>query len=268
MPFNLPKARDIYHKWSMPQVTRDTWVAYERRLERGQVPVPQRPHYRKWTRFYLNFCQKYGHPPRSPTSLGPFLNNLTAQGQSVDQRRQAAHAVKLLLERPAKPATTLLVQASQGTAVATRISGSQTHPLPAQPLPPATRPVIQVEADPPPLPSTGGEAVSRVSHLSTARVVGRGASWEKEYRDLEGSIKLRNYSPRTLESYRFWVGRFQAFVRSRPSDQLGVCRPGSPPGRFGGPLRLSFGPPQRSVPGFRPRYFKMASEREWTCSLV
>jgi integron integrase len=52
-------------------------------------------------------------------------------------------------------------------------------------------------------------------------VAGRGASWEKEYRDLEGSIKLRNYSRKTLAAYRLWVGKFQAFVRSRPTDQLG-----------------------------------------------
>ena len=50
---------------------------------------------------------------------------------------------------------------------------------------------------------------------------GRGACWEKEYRDLEGSIKLRNYSRKTLAAYRLWVGKLQAFVRSRPTDQLG-----------------------------------------------
>ena len=38
---------------------------------------------------------------------------------------------------------------------------------------------------------------------------------------LEGSIKLRNYSPKTLAAYRLWVGKFQAFVRSGPTDQLG-----------------------------------------------
>jgi hypothetical protein len=40
------------------------------------VPAPQRPNYQKWVRFYLDFCRKYGHPPRSPTSLGPFLSKL------------------------------------------------------------------------------------------------------------------------------------------------------------------------------------------------
>jgi site-specific recombinase XerD len=53
-------------------------------------------------------------------------------------------------------------------------------------------------------------------------VPGRCASWEKEYRDLEGTIALRNYSRKTLAAYRLWVVKFQAFVQSRPTDQLGT----------------------------------------------
>jgi hypothetical protein len=75
---------------AMQQVAKETWVAFERRLERAQVPAPQRPDYHKWTRFYLDFCRKYGHPPRSPTSLGPFLSKLAAKNQSAEQRHQAA----------------------------------------------------------------------------------------------------------------------------------------------------------------------------------
>jgi len=56
---------------AMQQVARETWAAFERRLERAQVPLPQRPDYHKWTRFYLDFCHKYSHlnatskPPQS-----------------------------------------------------------------------------------------------------------------------------------------------------------------------------------------------------------
>jgi hypothetical protein len=42
----------------MQPVARETWVAYERRLERARVPVPQRPDDHKWIRFYLDFCLK------------------------------------------------------------------------------------------------------------------------------------------------------------------------------------------------------------------
>jgi len=59
----------------MQQVARETWVAFERRLERAQVPAPQRPDYHKWTRFYLDFCHKYGIRPVRPQALGHFSAN-------------------------------------------------------------------------------------------------------------------------------------------------------------------------------------------------
>jgi integron integrase len=51
---------------------------------------------------------------------------------------------------------------------------------------------------------------------------GHGASWEQQYRDLEAAVLLRNYSSRTLEAYRFWIAKFQSFVRSRPPADLGT----------------------------------------------
>ena len=72
----------------MQQVARETWVAYERRLERAEIPAPQRPGYHKWTRFYLDFCHKYGYPPRASGSLEPFLNKLVAKKQSAEATQQ------------------------------------------------------------------------------------------------------------------------------------------------------------------------------------
>ena len=76
-------------------------------------------------------------------------------------------------------------------------------------------------------PSTASSASASKSLRAAQASVGKPAgpkpgpgSWEREYRDLETAIKLRNYSGRTLEAYRFWVARFQAFVRSRPTAQL------------------------------------------------
>ncbi|MDD5201049.1 MAG: integron integrase [Terrimicrobiaceae bacterium] len=48
----------------------------------------------------------------------------------------------------------------------------------------------------------------------------RRASWEDEYRELEGTIKLRNYSGKTHEVYQMWVRKFQAFTRSKPPGEL------------------------------------------------
>jgi hypothetical protein len=205
----------------MQQVARETWVAFERRLERAQVPASQRPDYHKWTRFYLDFCHKYGHPPRSLTSLGPFLSKLAAKNRSVEQRHQAAHAIKLLLGRPAELGASPPAQTAEGPASTAPTPRGQSQVAP-RPVTPPPRPMPPAQAGPPPPPSSTGLAASPASAPAPAPVPGRGASWKKEYRDLEGSIKLRNYSRKTLAAYRLWVGKFQAFVRSRPTDQLGA----------------------------------------------
>ena len=78
----------------MQQVPADIWAAFERRLDRAQVPADQRPDYHKWVRFYCHFCAKYGHSPALPTSLGPFLTKLAAKNQSLGQRSQACGVVE------------------------------------------------------------------------------------------------------------------------------------------------------------------------------
>ena len=32
---------------------------------------------------------------------------------------------------------------------------------------------------------------------------------------------MRNYSPKTLDAYRFWIRKFQGFVRSKPAEDSG-----------------------------------------------
>ena len=46
------------------------------------------------------------------------------------------------------------------------------------------------------------------------------ASWVPQYEGIEGAIRMRNYSPKTLASYRLWMRKFQSFVRSKPADEL------------------------------------------------
>jgi hypothetical protein len=206
----------------MREVTKETWAAYERRLEQAQVPPAQRPSYHKWTRFYLDFCHKYGHAPRSLATLGPLLVKLATKNQSVEQRNEAAHAIKLLIGSNPKPNAGIRPQApglranrqaapsSHGRVVWSAIErlprSSPASVQAASPVSsirkyPATRPIL-----------TGG---------GSGPVPGRGTSWEREYRELEASIKLRNYSRKTFAAYRHWVSKFQVFVRSRPSSELG-----------------------------------------------
>jgi len=45
-------------------------------------------------------------------------------------------------------------------------------------------------------------------------------SWEREYEELEGAIRLRNYSRRTQDTYRMWVRKFQSYLRSKAPAEV------------------------------------------------
>ena len=55
-----------------------------------------RQDYIKWLRFYLDFCEKYEHPPRDKNSLQPFLQKLASKNQSRERQEQAAASIGLL----------------------------------------------------------------------------------------------------------------------------------------------------------------------------
>ena len=75
------------------------WVTiFKRRLDKANVPQPNRQVYHKWVKFYVYFCQKFGYPATAATALGPFLTKLAEKKHSIEDRHQAAIAVRLLLK--------------------------------------------------------------------------------------------------------------------------------------------------------------------------
>jgi integron integrase len=168
----------------MQQLPTELVASFERRLDSAHVPQTFRPGYHKWVRFYLYFCQKFGYPATAPTALGPFLTKLADKLHSIDERHHAATAVRLLLRSDPQDRNLYL----QLSAPSSGPEETVTRTLPLK-----------------------GHPICSLPHK---------ASWEREFRELETEIKLRNYSPKTLDVYRFWVTRFQAFVRTRPTTHL------------------------------------------------
>lgn len=182
-------------------------VAYlERRFREAQVPEAEHPHYRKWARYYLDFCRRHGHPPRVLTSLEPFLRKLAEKGQGLAQQQQAEATVRLMLpgvsgspgpspveREPETPGDRMHRQGGAGGMLGAPPPVSPGKAQNPRPVPASEQPVT--------IPTTG-------------------ASWQKPFDDLVGAIRMRNYSPATLRTYRQWVEKFQAFLHSKPPDAL------------------------------------------------
>jgi len=68
---------------------------FEATLELNSISPGHRGYYKKWLRFYLDFCQKYGFDPNDKYSFPQFNKKLESKNQSEELRKQAHHAVTL-----------------------------------------------------------------------------------------------------------------------------------------------------------------------------
>ena len=76
----------------LPDILRS---AYVKELRLHPLTESEKFEYQKWLRFYLDFCDKYDHPPREPLSLPRFIEKIRSKNQSEVQQQEAAEAVKL-----------------------------------------------------------------------------------------------------------------------------------------------------------------------------
>jgi hypothetical protein len=76
-------------------VAKDLQTQYEKALDSASISRELRPQFRKWLRFYLDFCSKYGHSPDSKSSLPLFMAKLASKNQPEAKRSEASVAVTL-----------------------------------------------------------------------------------------------------------------------------------------------------------------------------
>lgn len=185
-------------------------------------------HYKKWLRFYLDFCSKYRRDENKTESLADFQQKLREKGQTEMQQKQAAHAVSLYFD---------LLQVGPLASPSVSSPASVLHEVEVSeikiPLQYTARPEQQAGAvpqvpkipkeackqlqDPPGLPlSPAVTAADTVKPMT-------GASWVAQFTRLVEEIQVRHYSPKTLKTYRQWLRQFQGFTRSKPPESLSAA---------------------------------------------
>ena len=81
------------------------------------------------------------------------------------------------------------------------------------PVPVTSRSTLKRESE-----TKGKHTLITVSKVNVKPVTG--ASWVVFFTRLDEEIQVRQYSPKTLKTYRQWLRRFQAFARSKPPESL------------------------------------------------
>ena len=79
----------------MQPISQELNTLYNSLLVQKNIPEKQHFYYRKWLRYYIDFCQKYGFRQSDKKSLTPFINKLREKKQTNQQQEQAVDAISL-----------------------------------------------------------------------------------------------------------------------------------------------------------------------------
>jgi len=66
---------------------------YDLLLNKKAIPKGVHFYYRKWLRYYLDFCEKYRFNKLNKETLDHFIKKLTDKKQTIQQQNQAYHAI-------------------------------------------------------------------------------------------------------------------------------------------------------------------------------
>ncbi len=169
-------------------------------LKNNDVPLDQFDHYKKWLRYFIDFCTKYPDADSVTQQVESFLEKLKSKNQSEIQCLQAARAVSIYLEIQGSPVST--PQVKETTEEYETSCCRQPADIPQYPR------------------------VSRgSSHYCRAGYREKSASpeWDEVLAKLAAEIKVRHYSRKTLKTYGLWSRQFQKFLNNKSPDELSTA---------------------------------------------
>jgi hypothetical protein len=73
-------------------------IQFNNVLRQREIHESFRIHYRKWLRYFLDFCEKYPPPESKSEQVRLFKEKLKSKKQAPQQCAQAAHAISLFFE--------------------------------------------------------------------------------------------------------------------------------------------------------------------------
>ncbi|MEW6616698.1 MAG: integron integrase [Thermodesulfobacteriota bacterium] len=172
-------------------------------LSKKNIPLPSHNYYKKWLRFYLDYCYKYQLSSLSPGSLPNFLKKLKEKKQSGVQQKQAHEAIRLFYELVSQQPDIRMVLATiaqQNPGIKDIVSNSKHQ--------------IHVNA---PFRKQYPYDFNVKPEINKGET---NCNWQNIFLELNNEIKVRHYSPKTLKSYVIWVRKFQHFTKSKNPETL------------------------------------------------
>jgi hypothetical protein len=79
-------------------IPNEVFIRYFAHLNMRGIIAAHQGQYKKWLRYYLDFCDKYPVPVANSDRVRLFCEKLQEKKQSEEQREHAAHAISLYFE--------------------------------------------------------------------------------------------------------------------------------------------------------------------------
>jgi integron integrase len=187
---------------------------YSAVLEKREVDTTLFSTYKKWLRYFFDFCVKYAAANSMPEQVRLFLEKLRDKKQTVVQRQQAAHAVTLYFEMQ-KEAENTITQDAHSSQEGEQITVNEPSEQWASQLE-STATLVRY-------PQPTGNV--RVSQYCEAGYEEKSDSpeWDSTLATLAAEIKVRHYSRKTLKTYANWSRQFQRFLKNKPPQELATA---------------------------------------------
>lgn len=198
---------------TIPNEVFTKYIAY---LTKTGVPVSSHAEYKKWLRYYLDFCDKYPIPESKSEQIRLFSAKLQEKKQSLPLRQRAANAVSLYFQMEKLEKQDQKNSGDSLYATDKRDYDSVTQNAAAfESLAVQTQPEIHPVAQNTP---HYFRKIARSSNYNEAGYQEKSESpeWDEVLSKMAGEIKVRHYSRKTLKTYANWSRRFQYFLKHKP----------------------------------------------------
>jgi site-specific recombinase XerD len=193
----------------MIHIPHSVFILYEAALNKREIPCSHFADYKKWMRYYLDFCVKHVTTANKSERKQLFLTKLAEKKQNNEQMKQAAHAVSIYFEMQQQEAA----QKNTGEELVLQQSPSPSAIL--------TTPAISSL-------SPKQQMFYRSMRQSQYSVAGyeeksESPEWDVLISKLADEIKVRHYSRKTLKTYAHWSRQFQRFLKNKSPQELSTA---------------------------------------------
>ncbi len=204
----------------MITIPNELFTKYIAHLIKTGVPESSHAEYKKWLRFYIDFCDKYPVPGAKSERVRLFTAKLQEKKQSLPLRQRAANAVSLYFQMEGQETRGQKENNSQRNGKETAdYEIINKNPVVPESLVEQSQPELQ------PIPQNTPHYFRKIARTSNFNEAGyqeksESPEWDEVLIKMAGEIKVRHYSRKTLKTYANWSRRFQYFLKHKPPQDV------------------------------------------------